>query len=56
MTNTEQPAVKSPATDNRGVPLDRLAGEHTQQAADALRHVLPTEDMRLPVCAFGSSI
>lgn len=51
-----QPIV-SGVPDVRGISLDRLAGQQSQDAADALRRVLPDDETRrVTVAAFNSSI
>ena len=50
------PAAGSPVADTRGITLDQLAGEGGRGAAEGLRHVIPSNEGRVPVAAFGSSI
>ena len=43
--------------DTRSTPLDRLASERAEIAAEAVRHVLRSDETgRVTVAAFGSSI
>jgi len=43
--------------DTRGIPLDRLAADGAERAAENLRYVLPQDGSgRLTVARFGSSI
>lgn len=55
-TDYPNPAAVRGLTDNRTVPLARLA-ERGAAASENLRRALPTEeDGRVTVAAFGSSI
>ena len=49
--------VVAGVVDTRSTPLDRLASEGAEVAAESLRHVLPADASgRVTVARFGSSI
>ena len=56
-TDNPNPTAVRGLTDNRSVPLARLAEQSAATASENLRNVLPTEeDGRVIVAAFNSSI